>query len=223
MRVLSESKRISLWLLPPEPISADLLSVQKEIIASHPPDRCLPTFLPHVTLIGGIPISECVKIDDVSCQDPNGDIDEEAAKIVLKRLQHAFRGFGGVECRFVPDRGVFAARQPPDNDIRDGVVQWNQSCVAVMERTKDFVRAMQVADKALFPEYDKYVSIERHFKTPLLEPHYSYAYGNDPELIPATLVCPPSFKSTEMVIMWTYPTNLDSVEKWREIGRFSLV
>ena len=29
-------------------------------------------------------------------------------------------------------------------------VQWNQSCIAIMERSAEFVNAMEVADKALF-------------------------------------------------------------------------
>lgn len=147
-------------------------------------------------------------------------------------------------------------------------VQWNQSCIAIMERSAEFVNAMEVADKALFSHrYNKSngsssnkdghhdgqsssKSLERHFKAPSCEPHYSFVYGNDASLIqslserssinssnsinggdgeesndrdPMILECPPNFTSTEIIVMWTYPSTLEGVEQWREIGRFSLV
>jgi len=234
------------------------------------------------------------------------DIDELAAQSVLKRLQCAFRNFGGVQCNFVKERGVFAAtrrrqRQTTSHDEsnigdntlinggRDGdthkmnvddnkdsngekddkeeqiieeEVQWNQSCIAIMERSTDFINAMEVADKALFSHrYNnnsskddhrdgQSSSLERHFKAPSCEPHYSFVYGNDASLIqslserssinssnsinggddeesndrdPMILECPPNFTSTEIIVMWTYPSTLEGVEQWREIGRFSLV
>ena len=40
---------------------------------------------------------------------------------------------------------------------------------------------------------------------------------------PMLLECPPNFTSTEIIVMWTYPSTLEGVEQWREIGRFSLV
>ena len=215
--ILSKSKRLSLWLLPPQPIATELSTIQNDIIASHSSTLELPTFLPHVTLIGGVPISECATVNEVPCNNTNDDIDEDAAKVVLQRLQDAFRSFGGVSIECVPERGVFAARALSD----DGIVQWNQSCVSITKRTEDFMKAMHVAEKALFP--NESLSIERHFKPPLFEPHYSYVYGNDPDLIPPTLNCPPPFKSTEMVVMWTYPSNLEGVKEWKEIGRVSMV
>lgn len=298
----------------------------------------LPTFIPHITLVGGVPISECCSMEDdvlpqllslqqqqeqevnnpsnneEDCDDNNNnsgnqlftiDIDELAAQSVLKRLQCAFRNFGGVQCNFVKERGVFAAtrrrqRQTTSNDesnIGDGIlinggksahkmnvdddkdsngkdkkeeqkideVQWNQSCIAIMERSTDFINAMELADKALFSHryntdnsssskddhHDgQSSSLERHFKPPSCEPHYSFVYGNDASLIqslsqksinsnsinddgddegsrdnrdPMILECPPNFTSTEIIVMWTYPSTLEGVEQWREIGRFSLV
>ena len=232
------------------------------------------------------------------------DIDELAAQSVLKRLQCAFSNFGGVQCNFVKERGVFAATRRRrraiinnsesdigDNSLinggRDGdahkintdgnknssngkeddkeeqiieEVQWNQSCIALMERSSEFINAMELADKALFSHrYNNNSNsgsngggssstLERHFKPPSHEPHYSFVYGNDASLIQSLsqrsinsnsihnggdegngnrdmmiLECPPNFTSTEIIVMWTYPSTLEGVERWREIGRFSLV
>ncbi len=339
MKVLSTYKRLSLWLIPPEPILSSLSCTQKQLISLHMSEQqqnkkkapllLLPTFIPHITLVGGVPISECCSMEDdvlpqlLSLQqqqeknhssnnkddcDDNGnqfttiDIDELAAQSVLKRLQCAFRNFGGVQCNFVKERGVFAATRRrqrratrnDESDIGDNTlinggksahkmnvgddkdsngkqddkeeqlieeVQWNQSCIAIMERSTDFINAMEVADKALFSHrynsnkdgnhdgQSSSKSLERHFKAPSCEPHYSFVYGNDASLIqslsersinssnsinggddeesndrdPMILECPPNFTSTEIMVMWTYPSTLEGVEQWREIGRFSLV
>lgn len=223
---LSTSKRISLWLLPPEPLITTLTNQQAEIIANHPKDRLLPRFVPHITLIGGVPISECCSIEEITQQNRQSDIDEQAAQIVLQRLQLAFQSHGRITCSFVKARGVFAVRVD-DHGTGEGTVQWNQSCISLVERNSSFMRAMEVAEEALFASSTTYnkeqSSIERHFKAPLFEPHYSFVYGNDPHLIPSSLECPPLFTSTEMVVIWTYPSNLGGVENWREIGRVKLM
>jgi len=281
MKVLSTYKKISLWLLPPEPILSSLTRTQQQLISLHDSvsNNKLPTFIPHVTLVGGVPISKCCTVEDdvmpllTSCNDRNGrennsvnrqeeeeDVDEVAAKNVLMRLACAFRNFGGVDCNFVKERGVFAAR----ND--DGEVQWNQSCISIMERTGSLTKAMELAEQALFTKQSTTTqnesgessthNLERHFKPPACEPHYSFVYGNDADLIallqPSStsigsqqlssgnrsssandvssggekrfvLECPPDFTSTEIAVVWTYPSSLEGVEQWREIGRFRLV
>eukprot|EP00984_Skeletonema_dohrnii_P021463 scaffold10729_cov91-Skeletonema_dohrnii-CCMP3373.AAC.6 len=280
MKVLSIDKRISLWLLPPEPILSSLTRTQQQLISLHDSvsNNKLPTFTPHVTLVGGVPISKCCTVEDdvmpllTSCNDNNNngrehsmkqeeeeeDVDEVAAKSVLMRLACAFRNFGGVDCNFVKERGVFAAR----ND--DGEVQWNQSCISIMERTGSLTKAMELAEHALFTKQSTTTttqnesgessthSLERHFKPPACEPHYSFVYGNDAGLIASllqpsstsvgsqlssgsanevssggkkrfVLECPPNFTCTEIAVVWTYPSSLEGVEQWREIGRFRLV
>mmetsp|Transcript_21569 Transcript_21569/g.46917 ORF Transcript_21569/g.46917 Transcript_21569/m.46917 type:complete len:235 (+) Transcript_21569:240-944(+) len=230
---LSNSKRMSLWLIPPDHLRTTLSSIQADIISNHPKDCHLPRFLPHVTLLGGVPISDCFPNEQntgyvlpVQCKNPqnNIDIDEDAAQIVLRRLQRAFQSHGGITCDFNKERGVFAARD------EDGEVKWNQSCLSIIERGIPLMRAIQVADEAFFSTMstktcnnERLLPGERHFKPPLFEPHYSFVYGNEAHLVPASLDCPPSFTSTEMVLMWTYPSTLEGVEEWREIGRFSLI
>ena len=219
---LSTSKRISLWLIPPEPLVTSLASIQADIIASHPNGgRHLPRFLPHVTLVGGVPISDCCSVEEVtSCREQQAnkekdndiDIDDYAAQIVLRRLQRRFQQYGGIELNFIRERGVFAVRTAPkpndtDGKIGDeeGEVQWNQSCISILERNSSLMNAIQVADDVLFSttnnnEGGQQQSIERHIKPHAYEPHYSFVYGNEAHLIPKSLECPPSFVSTEMVI-----------------------
>ena len=185
---LSDSKRISLWLLPPDPLRKTLSFIQSDIISKHGNNpatkdlrittpHLLPTFEPHVTLIGGVPISDCCSPEEVAASiEPRTDvdgIDDDAAQLVLGRLQRAFRSHGGVDCNFVKERGVFAAR-----DAETGIVRWNQSCTAIVERSASFMRAMEIADEALFltsratsshDNRQQLQPIERHFKPPLCE------------------------------------------------------
>ncbi|KAL7475386.1 hypothetical protein ACHAW6_001300 [Cyclotella cf. meneghiniana] len=212
MQLVSDRK-ISLWLLPQEPYMKKLSDQQGHILSMDPSGR-LPRFDPHITLIGGVEISSCNIAHLLCTNDPDLDLDAEAAKIVLHRLRSAFRGFGGVICEFVEDRGVFAALN------EDNTLQWNQSCVSVVRRTDSFMKAMKVADNALFGPNS--LPIERHLKPPISEPHYSFAYGNNVE-ITKSMKCPHSFISTEMALWWTHPAELDAVErKWELIGKISM-
>ena len=220
------SRRISLWLLPPEPVAAELSSIQDGIVADGARrGRRLPRFVPHVTLIGGIPISDCCTAEEAeqemgegrSEEDDGGasraDLDETAARIVVWRLRRAFRWRRGVRCAFDQGRGVFAAG--------GGGAPWNQCCVAAADLGPSFFNAMAAADAALFPA-GAGGAPERHLRGPLREPHLSYAYGLDDDeagRIPPSLKCPPSFTSTEMAVYWTDPPSLEGVETWREIGR----
>jgi len=242
---LSTTKKISLWLLPPEPIITTLTSIQSNLIAKLIEvggRRDLPRFIPHVTLIGGVPISDCCSLDEVTSHessqsntdgsDDNIDTDEYAAQIVLRRMQNAFQSYGGIICDFNKEKGIFAVRNEDSND-NDTNIQWNQSCISIVQRSASFMNAMLVADDVLFAtingrnhneqQQSLRLPIERHFKPPLYEPHYSFVYGNDANLIPPELKCPQSFTCTEMILMWTYPSTLEGVKVWKEIGRISLL
>jgi hypothetical protein len=162
----------------------------------------------------------------------DADIDNVAAKNVLLRLKVAFRSYGDIACDFVKERGVFTARPAGDGTGREDDVQWSQSCVSVFERNPSLMRAIQLADEVLFAastststaSCDDRISprdIERHFKPPLNEPHYSFMYGNKAPVIPTSLGCPPSFASTDIALVWTDPSTLEGVQDWEEIGRVS--
>jgi hypothetical protein len=96
---------LSVWLYPPQ---AALLDIQDQIdmLAE---DRG-PSFLPHVTLIGGIP-----------CQS------EEQALQMGRALQHGLRGFGEVPCHF--------SATPKTSE---GV--WSQALYLTMDETDLFIK-----------------------------------------------------------------------------------
>lgn len=229
------SRRISIWLLPPEPLITTLSNIQSDLISKQPKDRFYPRFLPHVTLIGGVPISDCFTSEGISFDNYEHtifDIDDCAAQIVLRRLKIAFRSHGEITCDFVKERGVFTARRDGDRTGREDAVRWSQSCVSVLERSSSLTKAIQLADEVLFDASanestascdDRYSprAIERHYKPPLFEPHYSFMYGNEAPVIPTSLVCPPSFTSTDIALVWTDPSRLEGVQNWKEIGRVS--
>ena len=75
------NRRFSLWLIPNEPHMSELKAEQARILKSANPVH-LPSFDPHVTLIGGIEICECCSDDNVNnfINDTGIDIDEEAAR-----------------------------------------------------------------------------------------------------------------------------------------------
>jgi hypothetical protein len=161
--------------------------------------------------------------------------DDVAAQIVLKRISLAFRSHGDIACDFVKERGVFTARSADGDGTggggRDDAVRWSQSCVSVLERSPSLMRAIQLADDAFFPpstiastsscddKCPRPRDVDRHFKPPLYEPHYSFMYGNDSPVIPASLECPPSFASADIALVWTEPSTLEGVQDWKEIGR----
>ena len=224
--MLSPSRRLSVWLIPPEPAYSRLAEVQRELIASHPcDDRDLPSFPPHVTLIGGVPITDCAGADDVPADASGDEAHEAAARAVLRRVEGGLRSArrGGVRCVFERGRGIVAARTLVDVDDAEGAVKWNQSCVAVLKRDPSFVDAMETVDAALYAMADgDRPPAERHFRPPLGEPHYSFVYGNDPSLIPETLGFPDDFVCHEVSLWWTHPPTLEGVSQWREVGTIKL-
>ncbi|KAL7473487.1 hypothetical protein ACHAXS_014126 [Conticribra weissflogii] len=215
---LSQPKQLSLWLLPPEPDLSRLTAIQEEIISSHPTHHKIPKFTPHVTLIGGVSISDCFYVEEAIHREKDcGDIDEKIANSMVQRLQEAFRGFGGINIEFLNERGVFAAF---NNEEGRETIQWNQSCVCLVRKNEELMDAMAVADKALL---QREMKVDRHFKPPLSAPHFSYVYGNIPQHIPKSLKCPPSFRSEKMAVVWTYPSTLEGVSNWRVIDNVNLM
>lgn len=220
---ISPTKTISIWLIPPEPLLTELSFIQSQIIEQD--CRQLPSFIPHVTVIGGVKISNCCTVEEIQKSnlqtdiDTNADIDDIAAQVVLQRLQRAFRSYGGVLCHPLKEKGVFAESQ------------WNQSCICLLERNTSLMNAMQTANDVLFTsstttapnskDQSTKLPLERHFKPPVNDHHYSFAYGNS--IIPPSVECPPPFECTEMILKWTYPATLDGVGQWREIGRVNLI
>lgn len=218
--MLSPSRRLSVWLIPPEPAYSHLAAVQRDLIERHQSN--LPCFPPHVTLIGGVPITECVPLGETFANSSEDEAHEEAARLVLKRVERSLvmARQEGIECVFDRSKGIVSGR--PAN--ARGRVKWNQSCVAILKRNLSFVNAMKIVDEALYTsaDGDRPRSAERHFRPPLGEPHYSFVYGNDPPLIPETLECPDDFVCQEVSLWWTHPPTLDGVSQWKEVGTIKL-
>jgi hypothetical protein len=212
------NRKFSLWLMPQEQQMTKLKVEQARILSQNP---ALPSFEPHITLIGGVEISTCCDVQEIQCQsnDSGGNnIDEEAAKNVLAKLQSAFDGFGSIECEFDEDQGVKAMIHA------DGTVKWNQASLAIVKQTKQYTKAMDTADKALFGSSS--TKFERHYREPVLQPHYSFIYTDDATLalkLEKTLKCPSTFTSTTIAMWWTDPPTLEAVaDKWKFVGNIYL-
>ena len=195
---VSAQRRVSLWLLPPEPLRCELQTQINRISARS--DGLCPPFLPHITILGGVPCSDKTEADEI-----------------LSRLRSCLDiGYfdGGVPCCFGHNEVISVRTQ-------NGAVKWNQSCAVIMKKTPDFLRIIRLLHGAFFPEWEGDVDLESAFPPPLREPHFSFAYGNKPELC-ERMSAPPDFVSKEAVLMWTYPSSLCGVQSWKEIGRIQL-
>jgi hypothetical protein len=214
--MMISNRKFSLWLIPQEPIMTKLKAEQARLLSENP---ALPSFEPHITLIGGIELCSCCDVQEIKCRnDPGVNIDEEAAKVVLERLQSAFNGFGSITCEFDQDQGVKAMIQ------KDGTVKWNQASLAIVKQTKQYTKAIDTADKALFGSNS--TKFERHYREPALKPHYSFVYTDDAAFalnLETTLKCPSSFTSTIIAMWWTDPPTLEAVaDKWKFVGNIYL-
>jgi hypothetical protein len=115
-----------------------------------------------------------------------------------------------LNCKFDKERDVFAAIK------EDCTLKWNQSSVAVLKRMDYYMKAMKIADEALFNTDS--LPVERHFRAPVAEPHYSFAYGNEHQ-INNGIKCPKSYQCSEIALWWTDLPALDSVESGNLSGQ----
>lgn len=211
------NRKFSLWLMPQQPQMIELKAQQAHILCANP---ALPSFEPHITLIGGVEICTCCTMEEIKCIDEQTiGVEEAAAKVVLKKLQSSFNGFGSITCEFDESQGVQAMFN------KDGRLKWNQACISVVKQTKNFMDAMKKADDALFGLDSS--RLERHFRKPISEPHYSFVYTNDETIamkLERTLKCPSTFTSTTIAMWWTDPPSLDGVvnNEWKFVGNVYL-
>mmetsp|Transcript_13113 Transcript_13113/g.26168 ORF Transcript_13113/g.26168 Transcript_13113/m.26168 type:complete len:202 (-) Transcript_13113:4-609(-) len=135
--------------------------------------------------------------------------DPESIPAISERLRSALKNSGPIPCRF--RRQVSSPRD--DN----GDVVWNQSCVAPLYPiSAEFEDAVRFTMEAFsLPERNILYS------PPLGEPHYSFAYGNQPEIC-KDLLPPPDFNAHEAVLYQTHPASLEGVPRWHEISRIQL-
>ena len=110
---VSAQRRVSLWLLPPEPLRCELQTQINRISARS--DGLCPPFLPHITILGGVPCSDKTEADEI-----------------LSRLRSCLDiGYfdGGVPCCFGHNEVISFRTQ-------NGAVKWNQSCACEYEYSK---------------------------------------------------------------------------------------
>lgn len=229
--------KLSLWLLPPEPLFTRLQD-QINAINVESKGHC-PTFLPHVTVLGGM---------DCNLNDHDNDVDDAIshnANNLLQRFRNDLEGFGAVPCHFIPlsqvkdntvrkrNGNVITVYSHSDDDDGEGgqKIQWNQCSVMIMKRCMKFLDLIHLSYRIFEPFLVTPTREEEedYFKPPLCEPHYSFTYGTDQEIlndlchnhIKADVL--KDFDSTEAVLMITDPPTLEGARsQWREIGRINL-
>ena len=214
--------KVSLWLIP-EPIIFKEFQKQISSLAKQYYDHHLPTFIPHVTLVGGHEIASY-----------------EDSLTLLKTLQDAFTDFGPVSCQFQTSKDpdddnnneiltMYYQKGKTNNnnnynnnnynndDDNDTIVQWNQSCIQILDRTESFIRAVKLANQVMKPTSNN--SHSSWFKPVSCEPHFSWAY-TDQKIDTSPFIKPYSgnFLCDSIVLMKTSPSSLHGMSQWKPIG-----
>ena len=227
----SESPRMmkcSIWMVPPEPILSQLQAYIDDLAKI----QNTPTFKPHITLIGGIYISK------------------EKISVFLQELQLLFNNFGEIPCQVIQHKGIVGF---PDSWNQSCVslihrskellqaitlvykfIQNHNSYFSSHPKDYYYIRPNRnnnyninkKEDQEQYPTKDDNDDDDDYysFPSPLLEPHISWAYGNNPSLIDSIpWIPPPHFLCRDLIVMLTHPSTLDGVSKWVELGRISLM
>ena len=164
-------KQVTLWLVPPNSVAEKL---QTNIV-----DLCKQTdgasapFVPHVTIIGGIP-----------CES------DDTLKNLTEKLQKGLQGTGSVPCRFRQD--VETMYHDDDSLV------WNQACVSVVKQTKEFM-AFHKHCRNILNLNDE----EWEFPPPLREPHLSHFYGTTVPPASENVLVAPDFDAVEAALWET--------------------
>jgi hypothetical protein len=197
--------KASLWILPPQSNLVRLSVIIKEM--AHLNDT--PSFIPHITAVGGIEI----------CYDEDN---KNAPMLLLEELKKEFHSFGTIPCKFDISRGL-----PTSYDENKEVV-WSQACVAVVKRDQRFMDAIEIAKKCLYES--KYVKEDKKefflptagFKPPLAEPHLSFVYKpSSVGLIGEEhFDFHEDFMSTKIMLVKTDPPTFEGISQWEPIGSF---
>jgi Cyclic phosphodiesterase-like protein len=179
--------QVTLWLLPPASTS-ELLQANIAELAQKYEGSC--PFVPHVTVVG-IPCESSQELLNLSA--------------VLKQ---GLQGFGGIPCRF---RKELITMTNPDNTL-----VWNQACVSVMERSKEFMLLTKRVRELLGIEGE-----ESEFPAPLGEPHLSHYYGKQKAPCAQDVIAIPDFVAGE-VALWDTSGGFEGVKNWKELAKMKL-
>ena len=189
---------LSLWLLPPEPLRKQLTrEIAKLSLQYSNTLKSSAPFVPHVTIVGSI---KC-------------DTQREASDLG-KKFQKLLKGTGAVPCRFKRE-----LCQTMYDDHQHLI--WSQSCIAIMERSDEFMNLLAKARYVL-----NLPPGEWQFPAPAQEPHFSKLYyqrATTTALPDAQLQPPQDFSATEAALFLTTPGTVPGVSQWKEIARIPLL
>jgi hypothetical protein len=186
---------LSLWLLPPLPLRTQLAKEIAQLAMKYASQGSSPPFMPHVTIIGSIRA------------DSHRDVEE-----IAQKLQQGLQHTGLVPCRFVPNQPCKAMVQ------EDNTLVWSQSCIAIMERSPEYMKLLAKARQILELPLGEWM-----FPGPACEPHLSKFYGKYP--IPnmeQDVDVPPDFLADQAALYMTTHGTLEGVGKWRKVTIINL-
>jgi hypothetical protein len=135
---------------------------------------------------------------------------QDQAEYLANILTDRFRGFGKVPCRFHEPLAQWT------ND--EGNPKWNASCVAPMQRSDEFEKAVTIVQSALE------VAIMSCTKK-AGPPHVSLVYGDniDPNLFRLSHLSIEYLECDQGALYCTSPSTVDGVKNsWYPICNFSL-
>eukprot|EP00977_Amphora_coffeiformis_P024881 scaffold17437_cov173-Amphora_coffeaeformis.AAC.3 len=198
---------LSLWLLPPEPLHKQLSKDIAKLSLRYTKLGSSAHFTPHVTIVGSI-----------KCES------QREASDLGKKFQKGLAGTGPVPCRF--RRGPCLAmyddqpqqQQQQDTESVTRKLIWSQSCIAIMERSEEYMNLLQASRQVLQLPPGEWL-----FPAPAREPHYSQYYGTTALTEYQDVNPPPDFVATEAALYLTTPGTVEGVSQWKEVTRISLV
>lgn len=182
-------KQVTLWLIPPpsvaEKLQANIIDLSNEYDGSAP-------FVPHVTVVGGIPCSSGKELEEIT-----------------KRLKQNLAESGEIPCRFRDQVETMYNKN-------DSTLVWNQACVSVMERGEEFMAIHKLTRKILGMDDENW-----EFPAPLREPHLSHFYGTKVPPSLDDVLAAPDFVAHEAAL-WETSGGYEGVKNWRELARIKL-
>ncbi len=102
---------------------------------------------------------------------------------------------------------------------KNDIVQWNQSCIQILERTESFMNAVKLANEVMKPSYSNHHHSVSWFKPVSCEPHFSWAY-TDHEIDTSSFIRHSSmnFSCETIILMKTSPSSFQGISQWKPIG-----
>ena len=204
--------KVSLWLVPPgqnqetgnNSQDDSILSRTQKVIDDLSTELNGPKFLPHVTIVGGIPV------------------DSEADALALaENLRNGLKGFGQVECSF-------------GDTVLSAQDCWNQALILELvppSEDADFLNLCRACRKIMGMEQtDENGDACLTFPAPLKVPHMSLYYGSTPPEPTETYISrvfgddhQKSFRAHRVMLWKTYPLTAEGVPEWQPLADFSIL